>query len=196
LAADLQTIVTSEPKAKKVGAEWHLPTLIEWTLSDFTRVTNALCHESGKELHMSLHRICVREVDLAEPYESVQAAADRMLARNVGSLVIVDAERKPVGIITDRDLTLRVMAAGRNPYVTTVSEVMTQPVSTVPEDASIGEVILAMRSGPHRRLIVVDECGGLAGVVSIDDLLDMLIREFAELCEVLRNESPRVLAHV
>src|SRR5262245_51961877 len=145
---------------------------------------------------MSLHRICVKEVDVAEPYESVQAAADRMLARNVGTLVIVDLERKPVGIVTDRDLTLRVLAPGKNPYVTTVGEIMTQRVCTVPEHASIAEAIVAMRSGPHRRLVVVNEQGELAGVVSIDDLLDMLIREFAELGEVLRNETPKVMARV
>lgn len=143
---------------------------------------------------MSLHRICVKEVDLAEPYESAQAAADRMLARNVGTLVIVDAERKPIGIVTDRDLTLRVLGAGKNPYVTTVSDVMTQRVTTVREDASIAEAILAMRSGPYRRLVVVDEHGELAGIVSIDDLLDMLIREFAQLGEVLHSESPKMMA--
>jgi CBS domain-containing protein len=145
---------------------------------------------------MSLKRICVREVDLAELYESVQVAAERMQDRNVGSLVIVNAEKKPVGIITDRDLALRVSAAGKNPYATTVGEVMTQRVATLREDASIEAAILAMRRGPYRRLVLVDEHGELAGLVSIDDLLDLLIREFAQIGEFLHRESQSELARV
>jgi len=144
---------------------------------------------------MSLKRVCVREVDLAQPKESVQVAAERMHARNVGSLVIVDADRQPMGIITDRDLVIRVLASGKNPYATTVSKVMTREVTTLSENASIGAAIEAMRSGPHRRLVLVDEDGALAGVVSLDDLLDLLIRELAQIGEVLQQESPRELAH-
>jgi CBS domain-containing protein len=143
---------------------------------------------------MSLGRICVREVDLAESYESAQVAAERMHARNVGSLVVLDPEKRPVGIVTDRDLALRVLAAGRDPFGTTVAEVMTHRVATLREDASIEAGIMAMRAGPYRRLVVVDEDGKLAGLVSLDDMLDLLIGELADVGELLRRESPTVLA--
>jgi CBS domain-containing protein len=143
---------------------------------------------------MSLGRICVREVDVAEPYESVQIAAERMHARNVGTLVILDEEKRPIGIITDRDLTLRVLAEGKDPYVTTVAEAMTHRVATLREDASIEAGIMAMRGGPYRRLVVVDEEGKLAGLVSMDDILDLLIGELSNIGELLQRESPTVLA--
>ena len=85
---------------------------------------------------MSLGRICVREVDLAEPQESVQTAAERMHARNVGSLVILDEDKHPLGIVTDRDLTLRVR---------TFTVPLDWPASGAAKAASTGIPVLADR---------------------------------------------------
>jgi CBS domain-containing protein len=67
----------------------------------------------------------VREVDIVEASESVQAAAQRMHSRKVGTLVVQDESRRPIGIVTDRDLTVRA-AAGRDPFQTTIGDVMTR----------------------------------------------------------------------
>ena len=75
---------------------------------------------------MSTGRICVREVDIAEVDESVQAAAQRMNSRNVGALVVLDQEKRPLGMLTDRDLAVRVLAKAVAPNQTTVGEVMTK----------------------------------------------------------------------
>jgi CBS domain-containing protein len=91
-------------------------------------------------------------------------------------------------------LALRVLAAGKDAFATTVAEVMTHRVATLREDASIEAGIMAMRAGPYRRLVVVDEDGKLAGLVSLDDMLDLLIGELADVGELLRRESPTVLA--
>ena len=64
---------------------------------------------------MSVGRICTRYVDLADPEETVQAAARRMLERKVGTVVILDPAKRPVGLLTDRDLVLRVLAQGQDP---------------------------------------------------------------------------------
>ncbi len=80
---------------------------------------------------MSVGRICLREVDLAEPGENVLDAARRMRERRVGTLVILDDAGKPVGLVTDRDLALRVVAAGGDPRATLVGEVMTEHPETV-----------------------------------------------------------------
>jgi CBS domain-containing protein len=143
---------------------------------------------------MSVGRICVREVDVAAPDESAIVAARRMLSRNVGTLVVVNAAGEPIGIVTDRDLTLRVLAAPRDPHEATVGEVMSAIPRTVPEDSPIETAIRIMRGGKFRRLPVVSAEGKLAGLVSLDDILELLTEELKEIGRLLQEESPRVLA--
>ena len=143
---------------------------------------------------MAVGRICVREVDLAEISESAQVAAQRMHDRNVGTLVVANAERKPIGIITDRDLAVRVVAKGRNPVDTTVGEVMTTDLKTVEEQTSLEDALRVMRGGPFRRVPVTDGNGTLVGLLSVDDVLDLLRQEFNEIGQLLQRESPRGLA--
>src|SRR5262245_10661220 len=143
---------------------------------------------------MSAGRICVREVDTAEVAESVQAAADRMNSRNVGTLLVLDPHEQPLGIITDRDLAVRVLAKGKDPFATTVGDVMTHIPKTIHEDAPVEQAIEIMRSGPFRRLPVVDDAGKLVGLLSIDDILDVLAEEFRDIGALLKAERPEVLA--
>jgi CBS domain-containing protein len=143
---------------------------------------------------MSTGRICVPEVDTAEVSESVQAAADRMNSRNVGTLVILDPNEQPLGIITDRDLAIRVLAKGKSPFTTTVGDVMTHIPKTIHEEAPIEQAIEIMRSGPFRRLPVVDDTGKLVGLLSIDDILELLGEEFRDIGALLKAERPEVLA--
>jgi len=143
---------------------------------------------------MSVGRICAREVDLVGPDESVQAAAQRMHARMVGTLVVLDDKKHPVGLVTDRDLAVRVLAEGRDAGTTTVEEVMTTGLKTVNEDCPIEAALEIMRGGPFRRVPVVDENGCLEGLVSIDDVLDLLAEEFQSIGRLVKRESPRSLA--
>ena len=143
---------------------------------------------------MAVGRICVREVDLAEIDESAQVAAQRMHDRNVGTLIVANAQRKPIGIVTDRDLAVRVVAKGRNPVETTVGEVMTTDLKTVEEQTSLEDALRVMRSGPFRRVPVTDAGGTLVGLLSVDDVLDLLRQEFNEIGQLLERESPRGLA--
>ncbi|MEX0937642.1 MAG: CBS domain-containing protein [Pirellulales bacterium] len=143
---------------------------------------------------MTVGRICVRNVDLADATETVQAAAQRMHSRNVGTLLVVDSEQHPQGIITDRDLCIRVVGESREPVATTVGEVMTECPTCIGEETPIEAAITLMRSGPFRRLPVVDCNGELVGLVSLDDILDLLTEEFRDIGELLAGESPRSLA--
>lgn len=143
---------------------------------------------------MAVGRICVREVDLAEIDESAQVAAQRMHDRNVGTLIVANAQRKAIGIVTDRDLAVRVVAKGRNPVETTVGEVMTTDLKTVEEQTSLEDALRVMRSGPFRRVPVTDSGGTLVGLLSVDDVLDLLRQEFNEIGQLLERESPRGLA--
>ena len=143
---------------------------------------------------MSAGRICVREVDTAEVSESVQAAADRMNSRNVGTLLVLNPLRQPLGIVTDRDLAIRVVAKGKEAFSTTVGDVMTLFPKTIREDTPIEQAIAVMRNGPYRRIPVVDHAGKLVGLLSIDDILDLLAEEFREIGALLKAERPEALA--
>lgn len=143
---------------------------------------------------MAVGRICVREVDLADINESAQVAAQRMHDRNVGTLVVANAQRKPIGIVTDRDLAVRVVAKGRNPVEATLGEVMTTDLKTVGEQTSLEDALHVMRGGPFRRVPVTNAGGTLIGLLSVDDVLDLLRQEFNEIGRLLERESPRSLA--
>ncbi len=76
---------------------------------------------------MSAGRICVRTVHVAAPDESVREAARRMREADVGTLIVVDDKRNPMGVVTDRDVALRCVAEDRDPDTTRVATVMTAP---------------------------------------------------------------------
>ena len=130
---------------------------------------------------MTVGRICQREVDLAERDESVTIAAQRMGARDVGTLVILDDDRCPVGIVTDRDLVVCVLGKKKDPDETLVGEVMSRNPETVSESTSIEDALGRMRDQGVRRLPVVDFEGRLEGMVSLDDILGLIVEEFDEL---------------
>ncbi len=119
-----------------------------------------------------------------------------MLDRNVGSLVVVNERQVPIGIITDRDLTVRALAAGLDVATTTVGDVMTPEPAVAMETTAIEDVLRIMRSGPYRRVPVVDADERLVGLVTLDDILDLLSEEFNSIGKLLRKEGPELLAAV
>ena len=93
---------------------------------------------------MRIGRICRREVDFAELSETAFQAAERMPQRTVGALIVLDAYHRPIGIVTDRNLTTRVIAGCRDPFATTVEEVMTHKPKTVSEKTAIESALSLM----------------------------------------------------
>lgn len=130
---------------------------------------------------MSVGRICSRTVFLADAGETAAAAAKRMLDEKVGLLVILNERRQPAGVVTDRDLTTRVMGVARDPEKTLVSAVMTPNPLTVSEDSPIEAALGTMRAGGFRRLPVVGDREELVGILSLDDILSLLAEEFAKI---------------
>lgn len=145
---------------------------------------------------MSVARICQRQVDCAQAGESAWQAAERMHQRTVGTLVVVDESRAPIGIVTDRDLVVRVLAAGKDPYATTIGEVMTREVHTAAEDAPLELVLAMMRNGAFRRVPVVSPRGQLMGLVSLDDILLLMAEEFSCVGELLEAQAPAAIEAV
>ena len=143
---------------------------------------------------MTIGRICQRAVDTAKVDETIQAAAQRMGSRNVGTLVVLDDSHHPIGILTDRDITVRVAGQGRDGKTVLVGEVMTERVQTAFEGLAVEDALSAMRAKGIRRLPVVGTNGKLLGVVSLDDILSSLAGEFRDLARLLEKEQPSSLA--
>jgi CBS domain-containing protein len=143
---------------------------------------------------MCVERICQRDVDTARSDENAFQAAERMHQRTVGALVVVDSAEVPIGIVTDRDLTVRVIAAGRDGYTTSVGQVMTPAPKTVSEAASLESVLLLMQEFAFRRLPVINDRGQLVGIITLDDILILLSEGMSLVGSVLKQETPRAAA--
>lgn len=142
---------------------------------------------------MNAGNFCARNVDTATPDETVLVAARRMNDRNVGSLVIVNDHNRPIGIVTDRDLTIRVLAKSLDPARTFLVDIMTEDPKVATQPASLTECVGIMRNGPFRRLPIVDDAGELFGVLTLDDVLENLSDGFYQAAGLIRREGPRVL---
>jgi CBS domain-containing protein len=109
-----------------------------------------------------------------------------MADQNVGSVVVL-RDDVPWGIVTDRDLVLRVLRRGLDPVVTRVDAVASNPLVTARDDVEPMEAAVLMREHGIRRLPVVDGAGALVGIVSLDDLVHHVGRETEELSEVVSS---------
>ncbi len=105
---------------------------------------------------------------VAKPSDTVADVARRMGKIEVGAIPVLDGE-EIVGLITDRDIVLRVVGENRS-FDTPVSDVMTTPVETCRDDASVADVIFQMSDKQVRRILVVDAKGKLGGIVSLGDV--------------------------
>jgi CBS domain-containing protein len=142
---------------------------------------------------MSAGKICSRVVVFATKGETVRDAARRMSENNVGTLVVVDEDRRPAGILTDRDIVTRVLAQDRDPMVTTLDEIMTRDPRTIGEATAIEEALRIMQHVATRRLVVVSDDGRLAGILSVDDILELRAREAAAIGTLIRREAPVIV---
>jgi len=101
---------------------------------------------------------------------SVVEAARQMQSANVGAVIVEDGGGKPCGIVTDRDITLRAVAQGRDPATTLLSEVCSNGLTTLSPDDDLDRAIQIMREKAVRRLLVVDSQNKAVGVLSLGDL--------------------------
>jgi CBS domain-containing protein len=136
---------------------------------------------------MKLNDIFTRNLVTATPEETLATVALRMQKPNVGTVVVVE-DRRPVGIVTDRDLALALGARGVSPQAQ-IQKVMTPHVLAIPEDMGIYTATKFMREREVRRLPIVDREDRLVGIVSLDDLLRFLGRELYNLAEGIKHEA-------
>ena len=142
---------------------------------------------------MPISDVCVRDVVVATKETTVQQAAALMRRHHVGDLVVVqegtNGRKIPVGIITDRDIVVSVVAPALNGAVYTIGDLVTRELVTVAEDQGVFETIQQMRMIGVRRMPVVDRAGGLVGIISVDDLIQLLSDEMSELAKLIAREQ-------
>ncbi len=117
----------------------------------------------------------------------VKDVARLMTARGIGSVVVVDGQKRPIGIITDRDIVVRVTALEQDPRAVTVGAVMSKPLVTITKTQDIGTAIGVMARHGIRRLPIVDEAGQLASILTLDDILRFKLADPAELARIIRD---------
>jgi CBS domain-containing protein len=118
---------------------------------------------------MQLKELMSRGVEVIHPDATLQEAAQKMKSLEVGPLPVCTGERL-VGMLTDRDITVRAAAEGRDPKVTKVHEVMTAEVVYAFEDQDVNEAARLMEEHQIRRLVILNRDKQLVGIVSLGDL--------------------------
>ncbi len=143
---------------------------------------------------MNAGALCTRTVVFALPTNSVYHAAELMRRFDVGNVVVISEDngaRRPIGLVTDRDITIKVVAQGLDSRQLDVEEIMIGEVVTVDEEASLEEVVDAMKSNGVRRMPVVNSQGGLVGILALDDIVDLLAEEMSNLAGLIRRQQER-----
>lgn len=141
---------------------------------------------------MAIGELCNREVVIAPREATILEASRLMREYHVGDLIVVDevsGRRVPAGIVTDRDVVLEVVSMGLDTSVLTVGDIMAPELATVRESDGVFEAIRYMRTKGVRRLPVVDAQGALIGIVTLDDLLELLAEEMGELAKLVAKEK-------
>ena len=140
---------------------------------------------------MSVGEFCNREVVVTERTTNIVKVAQIMRQQHVGDVIIVDSTSgvtKPVGIITDRDIVLELIACEVPLHTVTAGDVMSYDLMTAREHDGVWDTIRRMRGAGIRRVPVVNDEGGLEGILAVDDLLELLADELAMLAKVPERE--------
>lgn len=118
---------------------------------------------------MKVKDVCSCSTVTVNPQDKITLAAKKMAKHNIGALPVVDYSGKVLGIITDRDITVRVTAEGKDPERYSVCDIMTNHISCVCLDADIESATQIMSESRVRRLPVVDD-GKIVGFISLGDI--------------------------
>jgi CBS domain-containing protein len=119
-----------------------------------------------------------------------------MREHHVGNVVVVERDKRgsvPVGIVTDRDIVISVIAPKLDPSQLTVGEIMGADLVTASDDQDVFETVEQMRRHGIRRLPITDKQGGLLGIVAVDDLLELLAMQLSGLSRVVARERKQEL---
>lgn len=150
---------------------------------------------------MSLKNLCRREVVTVKPGTLVEEVTKIMEDKNIGSVIVSSAGTewkelgisgaKEFGIVTDRDIALRVINNRLDPTKTPIERVTTKKnLLVLREDTGLYEALEQITKAAVRRFPVVDAEGNLQGIITIDDIIQLLGKEMADVAKVIENEAP------
>lgn len=143
---------------------------------------------------MKLKELCVLDVACCRKETTIAEAARLMRQHHTGDLVVTDESdgtQEPVGIVTDRDIVMEVIAKGHDPDRTRVSDVMGHPVVVAAGSEDATTAIERMRAHGVRRLPIVDDRGAVFGILTLDDLYRGLAEQTAALAAIVSKEQTR-----
>jgi CBS domain-containing protein len=137
---------------------------------------------------MNAGEICNREVIIVNRDQTILDAARIMREYHVGDVVVVEdrnGEKAPVGILTDRDIVIEILAKDLNADEIQIGDAMSFDLLTVQEEDEILETVKQMRGKGVRRIPVVNKQGGLEGIITVDDLLDLIAEQLEDLVSLI-----------
>jgi len=144
---------------------------------------------------MKVRELCTLNTQVIEKSETAQAAAQAMQEAKVGSLVVIDMLPNgdiPIGIITDRDIAMKVAVHDVRPSMLLVEDFVSDNLLTVKEKEDVYDVLGKMRQKSVRRVPIVDKEGFLIGIISIDDILNFMVGELKEMTDIMKKEPERI----
>lgn len=139
---------------------------------------------------MSIANFCSKEIIMIPKDASIQETAQRMKENNVGAVVVVE-NGKPLGVITDRDVVVEVVANGVGLDEVSAKDILAKDVLILKKEQGVHEAIKAMKDKHVRRAPVVDYAGKICGMVSMDDLLVLLAHELQDLAQLVEGQLER-----
>jgi len=141
---------------------------------------------------MGVGSLCTHRVITVDRGIDVAAAAGVMRDNHIGYLIVTDAGTggaAPIGVLTDRDIVVKVLAKNVDAHSLTVGDVMTPEPLTAAIDDSLGETLHRMRAMGVRRVPVVGPRGQITGVLSLDDVIDHLVGQLADVSGSIHTEQ-------
>lgn len=140
---------------------------------------------------MTAGEYCNREVVITSPETSITEAAKLMRQHHVGDLVVVEQqgeENMPIGIVTDRDLVVEVLAKDIPLESVTFRDIMNRDLVTVGEEETLLDTLALMQNRAVRRVLIVNSRGGLEGILSADDAIELIAEAMNSLVKLVRRE--------
>lgn len=137
---------------------------------------------------------CNRDVAIVGKTDSIFKAARIMRERHVGDVLVVESrngERTPIGILTDRDIVVGVLAGEVDIDTVTVEDVMNYKLITSKEDDDLMSTIKRMRVNGVRRVPIVNQNGGLVGILTVDDILDVITEQLTDIDQLITHERSK-----
>lgn len=141
---------------------------------------------------MTIKTICNREVLIAQKDTTIQEAAKLMRDYHAGDIVLVEEKggnRYPVGIVTDRDIVIELIAKEADLSEITLGDMVCRELIVAKENDAIDDTLKLMRQKGVRRLPVVDENGVLQGIITLDDLIELIAEELKDLAELIGKQQ-------